>query len=128
MSTRGPNGPSPGSPNSPMLIWFVALLAVAGVVWFLLVLSGATDAGTSLVVVAWVMLILSFGVSTWTRNRQRRRYRQRFPSIDDLRRHVDTEALRTIRDRDSQTAAVKRLRREVPGVPLAEAVQLIKSL
>ncbi len=111
-----------------MLLWFVALLAAAGLLWLLLVVSGVTEGGTSLTAVAWTLLVLSFGVSSWARSKQRQRYRQRFPSLDDVRRHVDTEALRTVRDRDGQAVAVRQLRRQVPEVPLADATKLIKSL
>jgi hypothetical protein len=120
--------PSPPPRRTSMLVWFAALLAAAGLVWAVLVLSGVSDTGDSLITVAWVLILLSFGFNTWMRKKQRNRYRRRFPSLDALRHHVDADALREVRDKHGQTQAVKRLRQQLPEVPLADAVKLIKSL
>lgn len=69
--------PDDGRPSRPrfvrMLLWMVAVLLLAGVVWLALVLSGAADATRALLIVAWVMVILNFGVRLWTRRNKRRR-------------------------------------------------------
>jgi hypothetical protein len=119
---------SPRSPRPLMLPLFVAILAAAGLVWAVLVLSGVSDIDDSLIGVAWVLILLSFGLNTWMRKKQRDRYRRRFPSLDALRHHVDADALRAVRDQRGQTQAVKQLRQQFPEVPLADAVKLIKSL
>lgn len=133
MSTR-PSEHPPGAPPAPsrrntaVLLWSVALLAGAGTVWLVLLFTGLADAGGSLIAVAWIMLVMSFAVSAWTRTRQRRLYWQEFPSLEAVRRKVDTEPLRTLRDRDGQAAAVRLLRRDVPGIPISDAKRLIKTL
>ncbi|EST23172.1 hypothetical protein N566_26010 [Streptomycetaceae bacterium MP113-05] len=133
MSTPPPSDARDGSPSrrsrrTITLAWFVAILAAAGLLVLLLVRGGIGDAGGSLLTVAWVLIPLSLALSTWTRKKQRDRYRRRFPTLDVLRQHVDADALRKVRDRDGQNQAVKRLRHQIPEMPLTDAVQLIKSL
>jgi hypothetical protein len=111
-----------------MLLWFIAILVAAGAVWGLLTITEVTDASTSLIAVAWTLILLALAVDIWTRSKRRSRYRQRFPTLDDLHGSVDAEALRAVRDRDGEIPAVRQLRRSFPEVPLADAVKVVRGL
>lgn len=127
--SAAPSGRPPSrSRGVATALWFAAITAAAALGWLLLVVTTAAGAMTSLKIVAWVTIALCLGTSLLARHRLKRRYRQRFPSLDDLRRHVDTDGLRTVRDRDGQDRAVRAVRRGIPGIPLADAVRLVKSL
>jgi hypothetical protein len=59
------------------LPWLLAILGVAALAWLLLTLTGVSDVGTSLITVAWGMIILSFLLNALGKRRQRRADRKR---------------------------------------------------
>lgn len=63
----------PRSRTALSLFWFAVALLSAGVVWLALTLSGAVDGTRALVIVAWIMVILSFAVRLWARRVKGRR-------------------------------------------------------
>ncbi|NLU69679.1 hypothetical protein [Streptomyces sp. HNM0574] len=119
--------PQRGGP-ARMLLCFAGVLALAVVAAVLLVVTGAAELQTALVVVAWVMVLLSFGLSRWLTHQRKQRYLTLFPTLDDVRRGLDEDALRTVRDRDGVPQAVRELRRQVPGMPLTDAAKLVREL
>lgn len=65
---------SPSGRNRPArpryvdaLLWVVAALLLAAVVWAALYLSGVADATRSLVIVAWVVIASNFALRIWMR-------------------------------------------------------------
>lgn len=108
------------------LAWPVLAL---GLVVLALWLSFNETRGSEVVLVlTWLVLALGLAFNSWNRRKRHRRYLERFPTLDHLRRHVDEDALRKIRDEEGQVNAVRALRTQLPGVPLADAVQLVKTL
>lgn len=117
----------PLSRNRLMLMWFAAILVVAVGIWLGLVLTETSDPASATFTVAGICVFLAAVVDMATRKR-RSRGRQRFQSLDDLRKHVDSDALRTMRDRDGEVRAIKELRRQVPGASLADATHVVRGL
>jgi len=117
---------APRSSTSKALLGTAAVLAVAAGVWLLLTLTGVASAGSALTMIAWVLIPLAVGFDLWTRRKRRRRAQP--ASLDDARRQIDTVALRVMKDQKGEVRAVKEVRRQVPGLSLADAVQLVRSL
>ena len=109
-------------------LWFAAILALASAAWLLLTLTGVSDGGRSLLFVAEPLVVVALVVGFFSRRRKRREHRQLFPTPEDVHRHVDTVALRDLRDRKGVLHAVKTLREVAPSIPLNEAAELIKGL
>lgn len=127
--TGEPNGRSQQQVRTAtMLRWYGGILLTAGAISLALVLGDVADASTSLTGVAWATILLSWALSSWTRRKQQRTYRATFPTLNDLRRHVNLDALRSTKQAEGEVAAVRQLRRQVPGVPLKDAVQVIRGL
>ncbi|MFC4494152.1 hypothetical protein ACFPA8_08395 [Streptomyces ovatisporus] len=111
-----------------MLMIFLGLLAVAACVWLVLVLTDAAEPSDALVAVGGAFVILAAITDATIRHKRQARQKQRFPSVDAIRRHVDSDALRQVRDQKGEVPAVKELRKQVPEVSLADAVKVIRSL
>ncbi|WP_314176900.1 hypothetical protein [Streptomyces winkii] len=129
------NKPSEGAPGKPAaprssvskaLLGTAAVLAVAAVAWLLLTATGVTDGKTAITIVAWVLVPVAIAVDLWTRSRRRRNAQP--ASLDDARRRIDTVALRVMKEQKGEVRAVKEARRQVPGLSLADATQLVRGL
>lgn len=114
--------------NKLMLMWFAAILVVAVGTWLGLVLTETSDPASATFTVAGICVFLAAIVDMATRSKRRSHGQQRFQSPDDLRKHVDSDALRTVRDRDGEVRAIKELRRQMPGASLADATHVVRGL
>lgn len=128
---EGPAAPV-SRPGSPVARWVRALAwpvgALALVATAVTLTYNEVAHSEVVLVLTWLVLALGVAFNSWNRRKRHRRYLERFPTLDHLRRHVDEDALRKIRDEESQVDAVRALRSQLPGVPLADAVQLVKTL
>jgi hypothetical protein len=117
---------APLSSTAKALLGTAAVLAAAAGGWLLLTLTGVASAKSAVMIVAWVLVPLAVAVDLWARSKRRRRTPP--PSLDDARRQIDTVALRVMKDQKGEVRAVKEARRQVPGLSLADAAQLVRSL
>ncbi|GAA4594780.1 hypothetical protein BJY16_001434 [Actinoplanes octamycinicus] len=77
-------------------------------------------------VVAGVVLLGGYAFTEAVLKNRRQSFRARFGSFNDFRDAVDQDRFRAIRDTEGETKAIRALRQEFPGVPLDEAVRLIR--
>lgn len=131
--TQPPIGGTPAEHSSSSapapargLLWPVTLL-VLGTAALVLMFIGF-QGNDVLLVAAWLLVLFTAGADVGLRRKRQRRYLARFPTLDDLRSHIDESALRALREEEGDVHAVRALRRQVPGLPLAEAAKLVKSL
>lgn len=64
-----------------------------------------------------------------SRRRERLNYEQRFGSSrQEMKRAIDVVEVGRVRDQEGDVAAIRLVRRELPGVPLKEVVKLVQEL
>ena len=106
-------------------LWFAGLAAFAGSVYLLM--NTALLAGSSLMLAS--SLCGGMAETRATRQRRRRAYEEKYgASWEQVRAGVDVHAVRRMRDEKGDVQAVRMVRREVPEVPLKDAVRLVQSL
>ncbi|SDP86607.1 hypothetical protein SAMN04487905_1116 [Actinopolyspora xinjiangensis] len=106
-----------------MVMWIVNLVVLLGAV--LLVVSGNYLLAGVILLAATVTDSV---VSSIRRRRIHAEFRERFPNSDDVARALDREKIRRLRDNEGKVQAVRQARRDVPGLPLVEAANLVDKL
>jgi hypothetical protein len=71
-SSKHTTGSERSASRAAALPWLLGILVIAALVWLLLTLTGVSDAGSSLLTVAWVMVVLSLAFNALARHRRRR--------------------------------------------------------
>ncbi|MGI5350249.1 hypothetical protein ACQEU8_19010 [Streptomyces sp. CA-250714] len=77
---------------------------------------------------SWVTVIFGLILSRKTKLERRARYERVYPTRDALLQALDDAAIRTVRDSKGRVHAVRALRKQVPDVPLAEALAVVDGL
>jgi len=98
----------------------VALSAVA----IVLALAGQWLPATALVLAAVVVSLVG---GQRAKARREADFRARFQSVERIRETHDLSGFRQIRDESGEVAAVRAVRKEFPGISLADAVALVRA-
>ncbi|WP_070018700.1 hypothetical protein [Streptomyces nanshensis] len=110
----------------------VAVTLLASTLGPLLSYYRMADAGFVLILVAlgacWLAVPLGLVVSSMTKRQRRERYERAYPNRDALVQHLDSAAIRAVRDSNGLVHAIRALRKQVPDVPIADARAVVESL
>ncbi|MGJ7905761.1 hypothetical protein ACOQFL_04690 [Actinopolyspora sp. H202] len=106
-----------------MVMWIVGLIVLLGSI-FLAISGKYLIAGC--VLLAWT--VAEEVVSSIRRRKLYAKFRDKFPTSDDVARSLDREEIRRLRDDEGKARAVHQVRRDVPGMPLVEAAKLVDKL
>ncbi|WP_143012988.1 hypothetical protein [Actinopolyspora mzabensis] len=106
-----------------MIMWIVGLIVLLGGI-FLAVSGKYLIAGC--VLLAWT--VADSIVSSIRRRKVYAEFREKFPTSDDVARSLDREEIRRLRDDEGKARAVRRVRQDIPEVPLVEAAKLVDKL
>ncbi|MFC7304253.1 hypothetical protein ACFQVC_08520 [Streptomyces monticola] len=71
------------------------------------------------------MLVLSVFVSRKKKRERRARYERMYPTSEAVWLVADRDAVRAARDAKGNAHAIRTLRKQAPGIPLAEAAKLV---
>ena len=105
---------------------------VVAAVLLYLVVRALLDYGS--LAVAPISILVVAVVGGWLLDRSQKAKRsqaldRRFgQSLDNVRAHIDVEALRHVRDTRGELQAVRALRKQVPELNLAQAAELVRTL
>lgn len=105
------------------MVWTVLSVMLSGGA-IVLVLAGQPLPATALVLAAIVLAVVS---GRRTKARREAEFRSRFHSVERIRQTHDLSGFHRIRDEVSEVAAVRAVRKEFPGISLADAVALVRT-